>query len=164
MRPRSRQGGGRKGEEWLKVGSWVEAQSSRPDFQHIWWRAKVQKIRRSLVDVEYLDFADENDPSSPERDSLNLSQVRPFPPPYPTMRYFPGDKVEVFDKLGWWVGHVVRNESNSELYVVYFLSHNCEETHHVSQIRPACDWKDGNWVPSLLVSFFFFCFDQLKLL
>ncbi|XP_068663868.1 protein AGENET DOMAIN (AGD)-CONTAINING P1 [Aristolochia californica] len=127
-------------------GASVEVRSDEPGFVGAWFEASVvRKVKKKQLSVEYAELVEENDVSKPLREIVDLSSVRPRPPPVGAKREFSvGDKVEAFFNDGWWVGDVVR-VLDEAIYVVKFLDDEELEMKE-TDLRARLDWVDGQWV------------------
>ncbi|XP_068660305.1 DUF724 domain-containing protein 8-like [Aristolochia californica] len=132
-------------------GAAVEVCSDEPGFFGAWFEATVlRKIRKRRLSVEYDELVEEDDESKPLREVVDLSSVRPCPPPVGANRKFAvHDKVEAFLNDGWWVGEVARVVDEAR-YIVKFVDDEQLEIKE-ADLRIRLDWVDGQWVhPSRL--------------
>jgi len=76
-----------------------------------------------------------------------LSHVRPIPPRTPLpVDFFPGMAVEARESNCWWPGFIASEEVGNNLWQVSF-SHTCILTAFPpSDLRPAQEWRGGNWI------------------
>ncbi|XP_050365584.1 protein AGENET DOMAIN (AGD)-CONTAINING P1-like [Argentina anserina] len=127
------------------VGDAVEVCCNEEGFLGSYWEATIV----ATCNYEYKRFVEEHDESTPLRETVNVTQVRPLPPNIVPSKYckLEGDRVDAFLNDVWWVGTISR-KLDSEHYVVFFENTGEQNAFPLSNLRFHMDWLNGDWVPS----------------
>ncbi|GLJ27223.1 hypothetical protein SUGI_0533710 [Cryptomeria japonica] len=128
----------------LRRGEPVEVCSDEEGFKGAWYPATV--IRKSGLGflIEFKDLVTD-DEKSKLREKFEADQIRPVPPSLNRQYFVAHEKVDAYDKDGWWTG-TVENVLADNKYIVHF-SHSGEKLEYsVYQLRLHLDWIDGKWL------------------
>jgi hypothetical protein len=159
-------GGGGLEHLFFGKGSQVEVSSDDIGFKDSWYVATIIQIspqtptpssssnkKKRKIETSYLvEYAtlvqDEKDLTTPLREYVDVSLIRPLPPPTEsTYAYEMGDVVDAFHRDGWWTGVVVGVVNGGSKFSV-FLENPPEEKIEFARadLRVHHDWVDCKWV------------------
>lgn len=141
------------GTEIFSKGTLVEVSSDEDGFKGAWYVATILESppksaskKRARALVEYQDLlVDEEVGSSPLREVVETSFLRPLPPPDASPKFCVGDVVDAFYRDGWWTGVITRFSEDSKCTVT-FQNPPDEIEFHLSDLRVHKEWVDGNWI------------------
>ncbi|KAM5563706.1 protein AGENET DOMAIN (AGD)-CONTAINING P1-like [Rosa sericea] len=126
-------------------GDQVEVSSNMEGFLGSFWQATIVANMGTNYVVEYKDLVEEHDESTLLRETVMANQVRPLPPRIAASRFSDNNKVDAFDRDGWWVGKISGREG-SDKYYVFFETTGEEIAYPISQLRFHLDWRNGKWI------------------
>ncbi|XP_073152380.1 protein AGENET DOMAIN (AGD)-CONTAINING P1-like [Henckelia pumila] len=135
---------------YFQQGDRVEVASKEVGFVGSYYEATVVGTipRRNKYVVEHkITFVKDEYMSStaPLREVVHAIEVRPRPPEMYMTEFRLGDRVDVFDDDGWWVGTVKGADFDEGKYYVYLKILGFEICYHVERLRVHQDWKNGTW-------------------
>lgn len=137
-------------EENISVGKYVEVCSKEDGFLGSYFVAKVVgRVGKERLKVEYTTLVSEEDENRRLREVVAVRDVRPCPPLIRVAEFHMLQKVDAYDREGWWVGRVTGRGGGDEKYYVHFDSSGDEIVYSGSLLRVHQEWDDGMWVPSL---------------
>ncbi|XP_028790465.1 DUF724 domain-containing protein 3-like [Neltuma alba] len=126
-------------------GQGVEVSVKEEGFHGSYFEAKVVSyLDNGLYIVQYQTLL-EDDESKFLTETVYPKELRPLPPAIPVRRFSVKQKVDVFDKDGWWVGVITRKDG-PDGYFVYFWTTDEEIAYPSSLLRVHQDWINGKWV------------------
>ncbi|KAJ8627828.1 hypothetical protein MRB53_021135 [Persea americana] len=134
-----------------RLGMEVEVSSDEAGLTGSWYEGTIVRClrKRNRVTVQYRHLIREESETTPLREVIDCSLVRPRPPTVeePVMLELK-QIVDAFHLDGWWVGYIVKksNVETSTIYVVYFPDSNEEIEFERSQLRLHQDWDGVKWV------------------
>lgn len=131
----------------LKKGAKVEVCSEEQGFVGSWYTAFVLSWDRNECTVEYEHLVTEDNEHVKLQEVLRRNQLRPIPKALETRQWRRGDRVEAYDREGWWEG-VISKVLPDKSYYVYFRESGEELSFRASDIRVHQEWKDGRWIVS----------------
>lgn len=143
-------------QQLFPVGSLVEVKTDEEGFRGVFFVATVisssplskrKNGRKSFkkLQVEYHNLVASEDGSERLRECVDVSFVRPAPPP---QEYFEGfglnDSVDAFYKDGWWTG-IIAQVLEGGRFIVTFPNPPDEIEFGLSELRVHWDWCNGSW-------------------
>ncbi|XP_073302782.1 uncharacterized protein [Primulina huaijiensis] len=143
-------------QELFPLGSLVEVKTDEEGFKGVFFVATVvpstplpkrKNGRKSFkkIHVEYHNLLASEDGSDRLRESVDVSFVRPAPPPQEDFEGFGlNDSVDAFYKDGWWTGIIARVLEGGR-FIVTFQNPPDELEFGLSELRVHWDWCDGSW-------------------
>ncbi|EOA37354.1 hypothetical protein CARUB_v10011095mg [Capsella rubella] len=136
--------------EFVK-GDKVEVCSKEDGFLGSYFAATVlsktpDRFGSSYYKVKYKNLVSEDDESKRLIEVISAEELRPMPPKSLPVVFCRQDKVDAFDKDGWWVGEVTGRKR--DLYSVYFATTGEELEYPLYYLRRHLEWVDGDWVSS----------------
>ncbi|XP_020260478.1 DUF724 domain-containing protein 3-like isoform X2 [Asparagus officinalis] len=133
------------------VGTAVEVRSNDDGFEGAWFEATTRTgvIKNRRYAVTYTDFSADGDPSSPLKEIVHCSLVRPRPPPEDFDAAFELEQcVEAFRNGGWWRGVVIKlPEGLDGLYTVYIPMTREQLRFKREEMRRQMVFVKGEWRP-----------------
>lgn len=127
----------------------VEVCSKEDGFLGSYFEAKlVQRVSKDKFLVEFLTLVSEEDENEKLREVVDATEVRPCPPEIAVAEFDVMEKVDAYDRDGWWVGRVTGKECGEDKYFVHFDSTGDEFVYPGHLLRVHQEWEDGPWVPS----------------
>ncbi|XP_031252304.1 protein AGENET DOMAIN (AGD)-CONTAINING P1-like [Pistacia vera] len=137
-------------EENISVRKYVEVCSKEDGFLGSYFVAKVVgRVGKEGLKVEYTTLVSEEDENKRLREVVPARDVRPCPPTIEVAEFHKLQKVDAYDREGWWVGRVIgRVGGGDEKYCVHFDSTGDKLVYSGSMLRVHQEWEDGIWVPS----------------
>lgn len=135
--------------EFVK-GDQVEVCSKEDGFLGSYFGATVvsKTPEGSYYKVKYNNLVSEEDESRRLIEVISVDDLRPMPPKSLPVLFRRQDKVDAFDKDGWWVGEV--SGRKGELYSVYFATTGEELEYPLYRLRRHLEWVNGDWVSSAI--------------
>lgn len=134
---------------FLNPGTAVEISPLDDGFHSSWFTGKIVRLlANNKVSVEYDNLFEDEQGTKCRRESLNLHQLRPLPPPEPHHDFKFGDLVDAFHDDGWWEGYVTRELGNGKFAVVFRASKEKVEFSK-EELRPHREWIDEDWFPPI---------------
>lgn len=135
--------------EFVK-GDQVEVCSKEDGFLGSYFGATVvsKTPEGSYYKVKYKNLVSEEDESRRLIEVISVDDLRPMPPKSLPVLFRSQDKVDAFDKDGWWVGEV--SGRKGELYSVYFATTGEELEYPLYRLRRHLEWVNGDWVSSAI--------------
>lgn len=135
--------------EFVK-GDQVEVCSKEDGFLGSYFGATVvsKTPEGSYYKVKYKNLVSEEDESRRLIEVISVDDLRPMPPKSLPVLFRRQDKVDAFDKDGWWVGEV--SGRKGELYSVYFATTGEELEYPLYRLRRHLEWVNGDWVSSAI--------------
>ncbi|XP_075507251.1 DUF724 domain-containing protein 7-like isoform X3 [Primulina tabacum] len=143
-------------QELFPLGSLVEVKTDEEGFKGVFFVATVvpstplpkrKNGRKSFkkIHVEYQNLLASENGSDRLRESVDVSFVRPAPPPQEDFEGFGlNDSVDAFYKDGWWTGIIARVLEGGR-FIVTFQNPPDELEFGLSELRVHWDWCDGSW-------------------
>eukprot|EP00268_Persea_americana_P025100 TRINITY_DN2444_c0_g1_i9.p1 TRINITY_DN2444_c0_g1~~TRINITY_DN2444_c0_g1_i9.p1 ORF type:complete len:605 (-),score=160.19 TRINITY_DN2444_c0_g1_i9:357-2171(-) len=140
---------------WLQRGKEVEVRNDEVGLKGSWYEGTVIRClrKKNRVTVQYRNLIHEKNETTPLREVINCSFVRPRPPTVEEPLVLElNQRVDAFYLDGWWVGYIVKKSnakttsSSSTRYVVFFPDSNEEIEFERSQMRLHQDWDGVKWV------------------
>lgn len=136
----------------FQIGDEVEVCCNSEGFLGSYWEAIIVANMGTNYLVEYKDFVDEADESTPLRETVMAKHVRPVPPQSPLIgpsrvSSLEGSTVDAFINDGWWVGTIC-GKKDSDHFFVFFETTGKQNAYPLSKLRFHMEWLDGEWVPS----------------
>lgn len=134
----------------MRRGMRVDVCSSEDGYGGAWFEGLILTVTadRQRCRVRYDKFV--TDDGKPLEEEVWLhSEVRPIPPNIQLpLHYLVGDAVEAYDTDCWWRGVIVKLPTGTEEkhWVVYFPDTCSLKAYPHSDLRPAQDWLQGNWI------------------
>ncbi|CAK9145245.1 unnamed protein product [Ilex paraguariensis] len=138
-------------------GSQVEVTSNEEGFRGAWYvatildppsRSNSKKKNQNFTKVylEYHSLLADEDGSKPLREHVNVSFIRPLPPPETaaTRSFELNDVVDAFYRDGWWTGVITMVFRNSR-FLVTFQNPPDEIEFGASDLRVHQEWVNGKW-------------------
>ncbi|XP_073136566.1 uncharacterized protein [Henckelia pumila] len=133
-------------------GSLVEVKTDEDGFKGVFFVATVissprKKGRKSFKKllVEYHNLVASEDGSKRLRESVDVTFVRPAPPPQEDFEGFGlNDSVDAFYKDGWWIG-IISQVLQGGRFIVTFQSPPDVLEFGLSELRVHWDWCNGSW-------------------
>ncbi|KAJ7948438.1 Agenet-like domain-containing protein [Quillaja saponaria] len=133
-------------------GDKVETCSQDDGFQGSYFEAEIisnliKNKTGNLYVVQYKNLL-EDDESGPLIGTVYEKEVRPLPPKITNTcdGFALYEKVDAFDKDGWWEGIISGKIADSDYYYVYFDYFVEETAYPISSLRVHQDWVGGKWV------------------
>lgn len=108
----------------------------------------MQRVSKDKFLVELLTLVSEEDENEKLREVVDATEVRPCPPQITVAEFDVMEKVDAYDRDGWWVGRVTGKECGEDKYFVHFDSTGDEFVCPGHLLRVHQEWEDGSWVPS----------------
>ncbi|XP_043700295.1 protein AGENET DOMAIN (AGD)-CONTAINING P1 [Telopea speciosissima] len=141
----------------FRIGGLVEICSKEEGFVGSYYSAEIIfTAEKTHFLVEYKNLLAQ-DGKRLLREIVRADEVRPYPPAIQVSKLGLFDRVDAYDKDGWWVGRITRR--NKSRYHVYFESTGEEIAYSVSQLRVHQEWKNGKWTDCLVVAnLFLICY------
>lgn len=99
--------------------------------------------RKALFLVQYDTLVLEDDPSMPLTEEVDVSSLRPAPPPDDNADFEPNDVVDAFNLDAWWPGVVMSVAGDK--YTVGFKSPPDLLELGRGELRRHWDWRGGEW-------------------
>lgn len=99
--------------------------------------------RKALFLVQYDTLVLEDDPSIPLTEEVDVSSLRPAPPPDDNADFEPNDVVDAFNLDAWWPGVVMSVAGDK--YTVGFKSPPDLLELGRGELRRHWDWRGGEW-------------------
>ncbi|RWR81858.1 DUF724 domain-containing protein 2 [Cinnamomum micranthum f. kanehirae] len=140
---------------WLQVGMEVEVRNDEVGLKGSWYEGTIIRCLRQKkrVAVQYRNLIHEENETTPLREVINCSFLRPRPPTVEEPLVLElNQRVDAFYLDGWWVGYIVKKSNakttstSSTTYVVFFPDSNEEIEFERSQMRLHQDWDGVKWV------------------
>ncbi|XP_010486016.1 PREDICTED: uncharacterized protein LOC104764220 [Camelina sativa] len=135
--------------EFVK-GDQVEVCSKEDGFLGSYFSAtvlsKTPEGSGSYYKVKYKNLVSEEDESKRLIEVISADELRPMPPKSLPVVFHRHEKVDAFDKDGWWVGEVIGGRS--DLYSIYFATTGEELKYPLYRLRRHLEWVNGDWVSS----------------
>lgn len=94
--------------------------------------------------MKYTNLVTDDLSKKPLIETVTEEELRPPPPnPENPAAFEIGEKVDVFDRDGWWVGKVV-NKDGQKKYEVCFDYYIGDEPfwYHITKLRRHLDWRN----------------------
>ncbi|KAK9288008.1 hypothetical protein L1049_016453 [Liquidambar formosana] len=116
-----------------------------------WYPATVLRSpakNKDQIYVEYKTLTSDSNGSKPLREHINVTNVRPVPPPELHRFFKVGENVDAFYEKGWRRGTVADILENSR-YLVKVDGMGEEIAIEQCHSRLHREWDDGSWVPPL---------------
>ncbi|KAK4482128.1 hypothetical protein RD792_009267 [Penstemon davidsonii] len=151
----------RKSQLHFTKGSLVEVQTDEEEFKGVYFLATVifssspipknkgTKKKSQKLYVEYHNLLAREDSLALLREYVDISFVRPAPPPQELVTGFePNDVVDAFYKDGWWTGVVkkpVLYEGGEKRFIVTFQYPPDELEFGIAELRVHWDWVNRSW-------------------
>ncbi|XP_065853232.1 DUF724 domain-containing protein 8-like [Euphorbia lathyris] len=143
---------------FLAVHSLMEVTSDEEGFKGAWFEAKILKSylnRKRKLLIQYKNLVSEKDSNELLKETVDLSFIRPLPPPSEADQiYEVDDVVDVFHRDGWWKG-VVRNVELRmcwgklrRRYSVEFENPSDVFNYNGNALRFHHDWIGRKWIRS----------------
>ncbi|XP_059066351.1 DUF724 domain-containing protein 6-like [Cryptomeria japonica] len=125
----------------LKKGEKVEVFRDEEGFSGVWFLATiVRKVGANFV-VEFKDLMSD-DGKSKLKETVEARQIRPQPPNLNRQHFELHEKVDAYDRDGWWEG-IIDNVLADNNYVVYFPQILQKSEYHISHLRLHLEWVHG---------------------
>jgi len=134
-----------------KKGDKVEVCSREEGFMGSYFEAKVvSRPHNGQYMVRYKNLL-LDDKSGPLVETVYPYELRPLPPRVSNPHEFQfNQKVDAFDRDGWWVGQIVSDkiitEEEGHCYWVHFSTSLETNYYSYDQIRVHHDWFGGEWI------------------
>ncbi|KAH9304806.1 hypothetical protein KI387_009210, partial [Taxus chinensis] len=128
----------------LRKGDLVEVCSDEEGFKGAWYAATIVRKAGAGFLVEFKDLV-ADDEKSKLREKVEADQLRPQPPSLNRQHFTLHEKVDAYDRDGWWAGTIdtVLPDNN---YIVDFSQPKEKLAYNVSQLRLHLDWVDDKWL------------------
>lgn len=127
----------------------MEVCSKEDGFLGSYYKARLLgKVSKDKYLVEFLTLVSEEDEKLKLREVVDAAEVRPCPPAIKVAEFNVLDKVDAYDRDGWWVGRVTGREFGEDKYSVYFESSGDEFVYSGYLLRVHQEWENGVWVTS----------------
>ncbi|XP_043687519.1 protein AGENET DOMAIN (AGD)-CONTAINING P1-like [Telopea speciosissima] len=115
----------------FRIGGPVEICSKEEGFVGSYYSAEIIfPVEKTHFLVEYKNLLAQ-DGNRLLREIVRTDEVRPYPPAIQVSKFGLFDRVDTYDKDGWWVGRITRK--NKSGYHVYFEITGEEIAYSVSQ-------------------------------
>jgi len=137
-----------------KEGDKVEVSINEKGFKGSYFEGVIVScLQNGQYKVRYKNLFEE-DESGPLIEEICTRELRPLPPRVRKPPEFqPNQKVDVFDKDGWWLGEITgekilyaKKDSKDYCYEVYFESYQETIYYHCKRIRVHQEWSNGEWI------------------
>jgi len=135
-----------------KEGDKVEVSINEKGFRGSYFQGTIVScLQNGQYKVRYKNLL-EDDESGPLIEEISSRELRPLPPRVRNPPEFqPNQKVDVFDKDGWWLGEITGRKiqyakKDSKDYEVYFKSYKETTYYHCERIRVHHEWSNGEWI------------------
>lgn len=145
----------------MKEGMAVEARCNEEGYRGAWVEGIVRSIKGELFQINFKKTVKANGNSQSLVEvkrcirahgessvEVSRSDVRPIPPhrqlPFHSLH---GVAVEAWETDCWWPGFIVKQVTcdGRQLWLVSFPHTHILTAYPLSQLRPAQEWRDGNW-------------------
>eukprot|EP00268_Persea_americana_P035176 TRINITY_DN3473_c0_g2_i1.p1 TRINITY_DN3473_c0_g2~~TRINITY_DN3473_c0_g2_i1.p1 ORF type:complete len:325 (+),score=51.65 TRINITY_DN3473_c0_g2_i1:150-1124(+) len=131
----------------LGKGKTIEVTRTNDD---AWYAATIIRSmqKNGRISVEFQTLFSGDDRSKPLKEIVDLSHVRPLPPPDDfDLAFESGDEVDAFCNVGWKPGKISGVLENSSFLVISSNTHLAKAFGR-SELRVHRDWIGGRWISS----------------
>ncbi|KAJ8620521.1 hypothetical protein MRB53_029050 [Persea americana] len=131
----------------LGKGKTIEVTRTNDD---AWYAATIIRSmqKNGRISVEFQTLFSGDDRSKPLKEIVDLSHVRPLPPPDDfDLAFESGDEVDAFCNVGWKPGKISGVLENSSFLVILSNTHLAKAFGR-SELRVHRDWIGGRWISS----------------
>ncbi|RWR95251.1 DUF724 domain-containing protein 6 isoform X4 [Cinnamomum micranthum f. kanehirae] len=129
----------------LGKGKTIEVSRTNDD---AWYAAAIIRSmqKNGRISVEFQTLFSGDDRSKPLKEIVDLSHVRPHPPPDDfDLAFESGDEVDAFCNGGWKPGKISGVLENSSFLVILSNTHEAKAFRRL-ELRVHRDWIGGRWI------------------